>query len=511
MPKVTPGEGSTERPRCPACRVELRMRDDKGADPVFPCPECAVSLRRDRNDDGGLIVVLAEKPKKSTTAASSAPVRRRPATAPVTETSDRSLVMFGSSMILLTALISAWMIWGRSTPIEVSTDPVPDAHAAPVPETTPDLPAPVTVATRLADLATSIADDTREKGHFPTAADATSGLPPAQQFSWLARLEAHGPNAPAARKPVFGKPWNDPVNEPFVGRRIEGYLNPDIVTLVGDDGRPATHVAGVAGVGRDAVDLPAGHPRAGMFGTQRKTSSTDLKDGQANVVMVLGVEAQLGSWADPGRATVRPLTSPPYLHGPDGFGGGTGSTLPALMADGSVRMFAADTDPLLLRRLAAIADGFPLDLNIPGEPGDSLPTAAPPLRSVAEEDPDNPPVSALTAITEAQRPMIARPPVAPLLQQRLASFQQSKPTSRRQLLAIAEDLLGRPIIFDPEQLGPLADQLETKITFALEETTIAAVLEQVLSNTDLEIVISPQQAAIRKRTTGAMTAIRLEP
>lgn len=510
MPNPAPVEGMPERLRCPACRVELRMRDDKGADPVFPCPECAVSLRRNTDNTGRLAVVLAETTSPPRRTLPTKPTKQRPAAIPPTERPDRSLMLFGSTMTAVTLLISAWLLWGRATTeTDVTTKSISEPPS--VLEATPSVIEPETVQTRLAEVAKLIVDHTTTNGHFPTTTDATSSLTPSQQFSWLARLEAHGPDAPSARKPVFAKPWNDPVNEPFVGRRIESYLNPDVATLVGDDGRPATHFAGVAGVGRDAVELPADHPRAGLFGTGHTTRTADVTDGLANVIMVLGVEAQLGSWADPGRATVRPLTSPPYLHGPDGFGGGTRDELPALMADGSVRMFAADTDPLLLRRLAAMADGLPPDLSVPGEPGDTLPSAQPSRRSLAVDDPDNPPVSALAAITEAQRPLTVRPPVAPLLRQRLISFQQTKPASRRQLLTIAEDLLGRPVVFDPEQLGPLTAQLDAKVTFTLEDTTIAAVLEQVLSNTDLEIVIGPEQAAVRKRTAGAASAIRLEP
>ncbi len=510
MPHAAPVEGTTERPRCPACRVELRIRDDKGTDPVFACPECQTPLRLDRNDAGLLIVVLAQSPPVPKAAALKKPVRRpAPTTVPKTERPDHSLLLFGAGAAIVTLLILSWLILKDRT--EVTVTPPAEVPITDVPESTPPVAELDPLEERLTKLAEQIRAHFAETTSFPTTADATSSLPVAQQFSWLARLEARNEALPTERKPLFSKPWNDPVNEPFVGRRITDYLNPSLGTMVGDDGRPATHFAGVAGVGRDAADLPSGHPRAGMFGTKRTTTVQDVRDGLANVVMVLGVESQLGSWADPGRATVRPLTSPPYLHGPDGFGGGTGKPLPALMADGSVRLFAADTDPALLRRLAAIADGLPLDLKVPGEPGDVSPATSPPVQSVAVNDPDNPPVSALTAITAAQRPAIVRPPVAPLLQQPLTSFQQTKPVSRRELLTIAADLLGRPVVFDQENLGPVTEQLDAKVTFSLTDTTVAGVLEQLLNGTELELAIGPEQATVRQRTVGATSAIRLEP
>ncbi len=514
MAKGPPVEGVAERPRCPGCRVELRMRDDKGADPQFPCPECHVPLRRDRDEVGRTIIVLAEIPASEKVAPARKSARRRTAMPPPSknEVPDRTLLFFGIGMVAVAALVIGWLAWGRSgTPVEIHPQPIVN----PANPATIDPPPPVAdvnpLDQRLAGLAEQIRAHTAEQGQFPTATDANSSLPIAQQLSWLARLEVRSATLPTERRPVLDQPWHDPVNEPFVGRSIPGYLNPFINTLVGDDGRPATHFVGVAGVGRDAVDLPSGHPRAGMFGTKHTVTVQDLRDGQANVVMVLGVETQLGSWADPGRATVRPLTSPPYLHGPDGFGGGIDKPLPALMADGSVRHFTAETDPLLLRRLAAIADGFPLDITVPGEPGDAPPSSAPVGPSVAENDPDNPPVSAVAAIAEAQRPAVVRPPVVPLLQQRLTSFEQTKPASRRELLTIAEDLLGRPVVFDRDDLGPLAQQLDVKVTFHLEDTTIAAVLEQILSGSDLALVIGPETAAVRRRIEGTPSAIRLEP
>lgn len=508
MANMTPVEGAAGRPRCPACRVELRIRDDKATAPVFPCPECQTPLRLDRAESGDLRVVPAETPlpheKPSPTRKKLLPAKT------IAEQNDQTVWWIGSGLVLVTLIVMAVLIRNRATS---SIDDVPVAENAAPP---PVLEAPVKTeapsAELLVELAERIRSATQAAGHFPPVADAGSPLPPAQQLSWLAQLEASSATLPAERRPAMQLPWNDPANEPFVGRRVATYLNPQVVDVVGEDRRPATHFVGVAGVGRDAVDLPPGHPRAGMFGTQRQVTIDNLRDGQTNTLMVLGVDAQLGSWADPGRATVRALTQPPYLHGPDGFGGGPDQPLPALMADGSVRKFAADTAPRLLRRLAAIQDGLPLDLSVPGEPGDS-PTRAPAtsITGIRIDDPEQPSLSALSALTEARRPVIVRPATGPLLTQRLVSFQQTKPATRRQLLLIAEDFLGRPVVLDQESLRPLAAQLDANVTFTLENTTLAAVLEQVLSGTDLELVIGAEQAIVRKKTSPAAAAVRIEP
>lgn len=508
MANMTPVEGATGRPRCPACRVELRIRDDKATAPVFPCPECRTPLRLDHTESGALRVVPAETPLPQE---KPSPTRKKlPPAKSVAEHNDQTVWWIGGGLVLVTVIVMAIVIRNRAAS---SMDDVPVTENEPQPpvrESAVKTEAPPSEL--LVELAERIRSATQTAGHFPPVADAASPLPPAQQLSWLGQLEARSATLPAERRPAMQLPWNDPANEPFVGRRVAAFLNPQVAAAVGEDRRPATHFVGVAGVGRDAVDLPPGHPRAGLFGTQRKVTNSDVRDGLTNTLMVLGVDAQLGSWADPGRATVRALTQPPYLHGPDGFGGGPDQPLPALMADGSVRKFAADTDPRLLRRLAAIQDGLPLDLSVPGEPGDSA-TAVPStvLTGVRIDDPEQPSLSALSAMTEARRPIIVRPATGPLLTQRLVSFQQTKPATRRQLLLIAEDFLGRPVVLDQESLRPVAAQLDANVTFTLENTTLAAVLEQVLSGTDLELVIGAERAIVRKKTTPAAAAVRIEP
>ncbi len=514
MPKSSPVEETQERPRCPACRVELRIRDDKGAAPVFACPECQIPLRLDRGEDGLLTVVLAEAPVRAKRSRQPSNPPRRVKSPPAATPPDRTLLWFGLGIAGVCAVVILWLSTGRppqSRPIET----VSGQHDAEQNPATPAVASDATLEEGLAELNRRIQSACQDWIHFPSATDAENALPHQQQLSWLARLEARSATLPPERRPVLDVPWNDPANEPFVGRRVPAYLNPHVSAVVGDNGRPTTHFVGVAGVGQDAAELPLGHFRAGLFGTKRTVTTKDLHDGQANTLMVLGVDTRLGSWADPGHATVRPLTQPPYLHGPDGFGGGAGQPLPALMADGSVRSFAADTDPRLLRRLAAIADGLPLDITVPGEPGDTPPPGSLSLpditRGVVINDPDHPPLSALAAIAEAQRPTIVRPPVAPLLQQRLVSFQQTKPTTRRQLLFIAEDLLGRPVVIDQESLGPLTSQLDAKVSFSLEETTVAAVLEQLLTGTELELVIGPDSAVVRRRAAATSASVRIEP
>ena len=123
-----------------------------------------------------------------------------------------------------------------------------------------------------------------------------------------------------------------------------------------------THYVGVAGVGKDAAQLPADDPRAGVFGYGRQTRQQDLVRGGAHTIAVLGVQDQCGPWAQGGPATVRPLTQEPYCNGPDGFGSGQADGMVAGFADGSVRFLSKNIDPRVMEQLATVRGGDQVDM-----------------------------------------------------------------------------------------------------------------------------------------------------
>ena len=69
---------------------------------------------------------------------------------------------------------------------------------------------------------------------------------------------------------------------------------------------------------------------------------------------------------------MRGLSREPYINGPDGFGTGSPDSMQVLMADGRVLAVSDKIDPRIFRRMAAKADGLPLDESEEGEPGDRL-------------------------------------------------------------------------------------------------------------------------------------------
>jgi hypothetical protein len=326
-------------------------------------------------------------------------------------------------------------------------------------------------------------------GHYPPGTTTGSPLPVDQRLNWMAALAAEQA-AEGNIQPQWDRPWHDPLNDRFVRRRIDAFQNPSIAEVVGQDGYPAGHFAGMAGVGVDAAELPLHHGRAGIFGFNRTTRVDDVRDGIANTIMVAGVQPPLASWAAGGAAAIRPFAKEPYVNGPDGFGTGQADGMHVLMADGSVRFLSRDTDPVILRRMAAMADGLPLDSTVPGEP-DSAGLIPPPLAGL-------PPVPAnggVAAIPPAEEKPIDVP-VAPdlpvididaALRQRIVSIEQADPVPASKLLQQVAEMAGvtidaRAVLEDPN----VADRLNAPVTLSLADTTVRDILQSVLHQARLK-------------------------
>lgn len=139
-------------------------------------------------------------------------------------------------------------------------------------------------------------------------------------------------------------------------------------------------------------------------------------------------------------------------------------------------------------------DEFP-SANVPAE---SVPSAAlspdlavsnPPISPPANaaDEPPEPPVSALTVVPAPVAQVVAaRPDPRVLLNQRLVSFQQPKPVSRRALLGTIEDLLDRPVHVRDDVPADVAARLDAAVTLALENVTVEELLRSILNGTGLE-------------------------
>ncbi|GEM_PF-408384 len=222
-------------------------------------------------------------------------------------------------------------------------------------------------------------------GILPPGAGGAPLLPPETRLSWIAMLLPHLGLADWHRQLRFAYSWNTLPNRDVALRPLSVVDNPLIDTKVAAGGFPCSHYVGVGGVGPEAPYRTPGSPQAGLFSYRQPVRLEDIPDGASNTLAVLGVYADLGPWAAGGRATVRPLTKPPYVNGPDGFGSGMPHGMLAGMADGSVRFISRDVDPRVLEQMAAIGDGLPLDLAAVESVGPRL-HSSPSPRVVANND-----------------------------------------------------------------------------------------------------------------------------
>jgi prepilin-type processing-associated H-X9-DG protein len=218
-------------------------------------------------------------------------------------------------------------------------------------------------------------------GSFPPATLPHPTLPPERRLSWLVDtvhfmdqppripLDRTQPwDAEGNREPRFRyRDGNDELKEEPVGE-WRFFLCPSNPSRAAPGSPGLTHYVGVAGVGPDAAPLPGTYPGAGVFGYDRRTPMSDIKDGLSTTLLVIETTARNGPWTAGGPPTVRALdpAGGPYL----GVGGQFGSNhhygllgltpvsaTNVLFADGSVRVLTASISPEVFEALATIRGG----------------------------------------------------------------------------------------------------------------------------------------------------------
>jgi prepilin-type processing-associated H-X9-DG protein len=197
-----------------------------------------------------------------------------------------------------------------------------------------------------------------------------TALPPEERLSWFVEVlpfvEQHKLYQGFDRR----KGWADPANEKAARTFLMHVQCPDWGRETQPDPTYLTAYLGVAGLGADAANLPANDRQAGVFGYDRQTSLTAIRDGTSSTLMILESARNNGPWAQGGPATVRGLVPGelPYLGTGRPFGGthfaensmfGRGKSLGcnAAMADGSVRFLRESIAPNVLEGLFTIAGG----------------------------------------------------------------------------------------------------------------------------------------------------------
>ncbi len=194
---------------------------------------------------------------------------------------------------------------------------------------------------------------------FPKGTWPNPDLPPGHRLSWYAAILPQLENQELYDSLDEDEPWYGVGNDEVAYTRI-GVLNCPDSSTVGPGGLATTPYIGIGGLGLDSPWLPAGHPRAGVFGYDRRTTLVDIKDGTAYTMVIAESARVAGAWLAGGPATVRGLdpTEQPYLGPGRQFGGiHPGGVTNVAFADGSVRGFRDSIDPRLFEGLSTIAGG----------------------------------------------------------------------------------------------------------------------------------------------------------
>jgi hypothetical protein len=516
---------------CPHCSTQLRIRDRMYVGKIVACPDCAqqfeivsdgpkkLAARKLGTPGTAAESDAARKPRrtrkskrdrKTSTKAKSKP---KPAATPprwmrVTAFFRNPVTVSWIVAVLATATIVGLVLArnaGRnadSDSLSISDDHL-DSPVAPIPvhpkkkiaaDGDPWQAEHQDAKTRMRNIGRLLASYEKKHGRFPAGTFHAENLTPEQRLSWLAFLA--GESKPfGTRSLQWQRPWNDAANEPFARQRIHLFRNPRLDPNPGADGLPVGHFVGVAGVGADGPLLAADHPRAGVFAYHRATRRKDIRDGLEHTMMVAGAGKHVGGWAVGGRGTIRPFTKTPYVNGPDGFGTGHGDRMLVLMADGSVREIAKKTAPVVVRRMAAMNDGFPLDPKVPGDPLDvpSTKKVIPPVAAKRQATPGVvPPVVAV-------KPLHARigvpiVDVGAALSQSILRFEY-KDVPLKTVLAEFEEIAGVPMRFDPRITRGDSSPLNRPVSVRLEQTTLGAILKTLLAKAGLRHL--PEKTGIR--------------
>jgi Protein of unknown function (DUF1559) len=201
-----------------------------------------------------------------------------------------------------------------------------------------------------------------------------AGLTPERRLSWFVEVLLF-----VEQQNLYGRfdrkeGWDAPANRPAASTPLKTLRCPDWGREAEPDPPYLTAYLGVAGLGADAATLPVGDRNAGVFGFDRRTALTAIKDGTSNTLLVLESTRNNGPWTQGGPATARGLvpSEEPYLGIGRQFGGthfaennmfGRGKSLGcnAALADGSVRFLSEAIAPHVLEAGVTIAGGEEMD------------------------------------------------------------------------------------------------------------------------------------------------------
>ncbi len=213
------------------------------------------------------------------------------------------------------------------------------------------------------------ARDERGEGHFPPGTVPNPALAPDNRLSWYVLILPYIEQEDVYRRFDLTAAADSERNRSAADVKVVQFVCPESGLYLGEGqwepGPPVAHYVGIAGVGADAATLPLGHPKAGVFGYDRRTSLA-MPDSSSNTVLLIETGLNPGHWAAGGPATVRPVdpTTRPYIGKSRPFGGFHIHERPWFranrygcnvgMGDGSVRYVSDAVAPEVLEAVATV-------------------------------------------------------------------------------------------------------------------------------------------------------------
>ncbi len=204
-------------------------------------------------------------------------------------------------------------------------------------------------------------------GYLPPATIPNPDLVPERRLSWHAAILPY-----IEQKALFdtldrAAPWDAPANAAAVKDRYVTLFQCQSAFAGAPPDAALTNYVGVAGLGADAAELPAGDPRAGVFGYDRRVKVAEIRDGASQTALVTETTADLGPWPRGGPATVRGVTpaAPPggaHVGDRQFFWEDRPSGSNVVLADGSVRFLRNPTAPAVWVAVATMAGREPIEL-----------------------------------------------------------------------------------------------------------------------------------------------------
>ncbi len=195
-------------------------------------------------------------------------------------------------------------------------------------------------------------------GLYPRAVADQPALPRESRLSWVFTVQYWSMATNLYVRMDRTKGWDAEENRYLALTAPRNLHCPAFPDVPPESTLDPTHYVGIAGLGADAITLPPGHPRAGLFGYERKVRLSDIEKHTSTLLAAIETTHASGAWTAGGWPTVRGLEEDgtPYIGANGQFGGLHPGRTQATFADGSFRTLRSGMDTEVIKSMATIED-----------------------------------------------------------------------------------------------------------------------------------------------------------